>query len=640
MIEANLMFTPKLKAIAFILVIMLATAGLGAAQCTTVYNNIASDGVGNVHAWTVLTDNYTNLGSGCAPPLWVIYGFRHTYSTTVTITSPSHRVATNTGTGSQLGGSGTGSVRTDDYLPIGGETGPFLLSGSDSITCTAAGLFYSLGLAGTYTQPPVLNSVQVNGQPTATILAGSTGYLLLNGQYLLGLTSVLINGTGVRVTGIQFSNDTQIKASYQADATAQTGSDLVTVATVHGTSNPVPAFVTKLTLRSVGFTNNLTISQDYNGGLLPIANPVWYVTNQPSANGPVAYVQGKTMAAQAEFAMNHVPVTAIPGVRVEGDIPGLGKFIATGVTIPASSSVTVAMNANTALPAVTKVYTPMTVNWYVSQQGTACTSPSYLDCALAGSSANTVYVTLGTPTVNPIAQTYLYLGVAGGGATTPSQAFAYTWAKFSGPANVTTWDGRALSYYQQGVGFNGCATDALNLIEWKTGGSGQCGAFARLLMAALNVNGISSSFTTVKPLDSQTVMVVRDWTLGTPSHPDSAPYQYLLPLKVETSGLGMVPLPSPPVFGDLTSLSEIPGQNTSPPSEKVFGAHFIVKIDPAIAPPGQGPYFDPSYGVWYAGASDFEANAILGYAKFFSGDPVNTLRLRKKGGGVNISLVP
>jgi hypothetical protein len=52
----------------------------------------------------------------------------------------------------------------------------------------------------------------------------------------------------------------------------------------------------------------------------------------------------------------------------------------------------------------------------------------------------------------------------------------------------------------------------------------------------------------------------------------------------------------------------------SPPSEKMFGSHYIVKVDSSLVSFGQGSYFDPSYGVTYSDANDLEAKAIDGYA--------------------------
>jgi hypothetical protein len=75
----------------------------------------------------------------------------------------------------------------------------------------------------------------------------------------------------------------------------------------------------------------------------------------------------------------------------------------------------------------------------------------------------------------------------------------------------------------------------------------------------------------------------------------------------------------------LTSLSTLPGQNSSPPSEKVFAAHFIVKVTLTGITPS---YYDPSYGVTYVDASDFENKAVDGYLKRAAGDPSNVFRVQ------------
>jgi hypothetical protein len=77
----------------------------------------------------------------------------------------------------------------------------------------------------------------------------------------------------------------------------------------------------------------------------------------------------------------------------------------------------------------------------------------------------------------------------------------------------------------------------------------------------------------------------------------------------------MVPPQPGGIYGDVTSLNTLAGQNTSPPSEKMFGSHYIVKVNSSLYSFGQGPYFDPSYGVTYLDANDMELKAIDGYAK-------------------------
>lgn len=257
----------------------------------------------------------------------------------------------------------------------------------------------------------------------------------------------------------------------------------------------------------------------------------------------------------------------------------------------------------------------------------------------AGSTSSPVYVTLAQPagvSVTPIPLTEVKLAIGSGGATTQTTAFQNTWSQFSGPANVTGWDGRTLYYYKQGLGFSECPYDSKGILT-SSSGSGQCGSWAYLLQDSLAINGISSSFVTVTPTAAPW-MLVKDWTFSnTPSYPGNAPWIYNLTLVLENGGCcGMVPLPQGSVFGDLTSSSTIPGQNTAPPSEKAFNLHFIVKAPPGLSV--GGPYFDPSYGVTYSSACDFESKAIAGYAQQISG--TTNFYLEQPTGGCTVTLVP
>jgi hypothetical protein len=96
----------------------------------------------------------------------------------------------------------------------------------------------------------------------------------------------------------------------------------------------------------------------------------------------------------------------------------------------------------------------------------------------------------------------------------------------------------------------------------------------------------------------------------------------------------MVPKQANDTYGDLTSLSTLAGQNSSPPAEKFFGSHYIVQVDLTGVTPS---FYDPSYGVTYSGPDDFEDKAIVGYAKQASQDPDKVYRVKKSAGLHNIS---
>lgn len=305
----------------------------------------------------------------------------------------------------------------------------------------------------------------------------------------------------------------------------------------------------------------------------------------------------------------------------------------------------------------TQFLNPLNVTWSLVQ-GNSCSAPT--NCVSTGTSQNPLLVTLTTPTVStlgpivggsPLMLTYVTLAVANGGANDPKTAFANTWAQFSAsgagfvPANVTTWDGSALYYYPSGVGFQGCTRNAASLAE--SVGFGQCGSFQLLLASALQVNGITSTFVGAGTLLGENFMV-QYWTVTIPARiPAPAPrYSWILNLYGDWTGQvfgGMVP--PGPSFGDMVSLGPqgqegLPGQNTAQPSEKMFGSHYFLKVDTSVAPPGQGPYFDPSYGVWYSDETYFENNAVAYYIALMPNHPDPTQytlwAVRPKSGPTNI----
>ena len=406
---------------------------------------------------------------------------------------------------------------------------------------------------------------------------------------------------------------------------------LCTTTGVTAVSNIVKVkFTLGLKVKEVTFLDDIDIYEDQVGSAPKIMDPVWKDTNAPADNKPAAYVRSRTMKVTVKFEVNPVPMAPVSGVTIEGEIPGLGKFVKTGVTIPAAAEVIVSdITADTALPATTKFYDPMTINWRHMADGKSCP-----DCEADGSSANKVYVTLATPTQPQVYRTTLHFAVSNDGATTQGEAVSKTWDLIKGPANIKTWDGRLLYYYRPGVGFDMCATNELGLLT-RANGSGQCGSFTRLMMAALATNGVPSTFAVIEPTTAATKMVINNWDYVGQAFPGAPQYKWRLILNV---GDYMVPPKPGNIYGDLHSQTTLVGQNTAPPSEKVFDLHFVVHVSPGIT--GMNPYFDPSYGVQYSSAADLEMKAIKGYADSFLGDAPGVYRFRERGGAVGITITP
>jgi hypothetical protein len=213
---------------------------------------------------------------------------------------------------------------------------------------------------------------------------------------------------------------------------------------------------------------------------------------------------------------------------------------------------------------------------------------------------------------------------------------------------VTAWDNhRQLYYYKQGVPFSSCATDSVGLLT-EDGGSGQCGSWMYLLKDAMAVNGIAAQRVQVKPV-ARDAMLINTWGFSqNPTYPANAPFEYLFTPVIEASGdQGMVPPgtnPPPPNFGDLTNGIGVAGQNSTTPSEKFFGVHFIVEapttLDGAPTNPndiGGYLYFDPSYGVGYKDSCDFETKAVAAYADQIAGTN-NYYAEKPPANGCNVTL--
>lgn len=116
--------------------------------------------------------------------------------------------------------------------------------------------------------------------------------------------------------------------------------------------------------------------------------------------------------------------------------------------------------------------------------------------------------------------------------------------------------------------------------------------------------------------------LVGDWTFGTASYTNTPPYNWKLQFATNGPPADMVPRPSGDIYGDLTSLTTIEGQNTAPPSEKVFGNHRMLRYN--------GVYYDPSYGVTHVSINSFVDVAVDGYAYYQNGDPTTNFIIRTK----------
>jgi hypothetical protein len=508
---------------------------------------------------------------------------------------------------------------------------------------------------------PTVSSVQVSGQATNTIIAGTNGSISIYGSCLGGATSVQSDGSGLQFGPVSYTADGRVDVSFQTSSSASGGAHNVTVSTANGTngaSSAAQVFATSVSLQSFSFTNSVQYLRDCSTVFALIDQPTWpsgaIRCRQASnfAGDHAVYASGKTMQGTAVFALDPVPSQGVPGVYVQGTTAGYGTFTPTGsVSIQGGTATFSApVSSDTAFAArQTQFINPLNINWSVAQTGASCAG----GCVAAGASSNPVYVTLAdsvlpqflpanTTNPNPVMLTYVKLAVGNGGAYNQATALANTWAQFStgnGPANVTTWDDRSMQYYT--AGFPSCAFTAQTIVEnvdpnGAYSPSAQCGAFELLLESALAMNGIHSNRLTVTAAYQPTgpaewsKLVIKNWCFigttgcppGTPTYPTEPDWKYQLRLNLPDY---MVPTPAGGYGLDLTNLQGIQGQGengtTTPPYtplEKVFDSHFIAQI-PTLdgAPTAGNQYYDPSYGVTYPSEAGFESQAVAGYAYEF-----------------------
>ncbi|MCZ2152039.1 MAG: hypothetical protein LC126_30215, partial [Bryobacterales bacterium] len=188
---------------------------------------------------------------------------------------------------------------------------------------------------------PAVSGLQVNGQQTNTIIAGTSGFISLYGTCLGSATTVQVDGSGVGITSLQYTSDQQVNAFFQASSMAGGGTHNVTVTSVNGTSAPTAnsqVFLAKVTLQSFQFTNSVPYYRDCFGPNAPplISTPTWPAPNTavcPLSGTPyqsggdhAVYKSGDGMKGTAVFNLTPAPPMGVTGLNIEGVTSGAGTF--------------------------------------------------------------------------------------------------------------------------------------------------------------------------------------------------------------------------------------------------------------------------------------------------------------------------
>ncbi len=337
---------------------------------------------------------------------------------------------------------------------------------------------------------------------------------------------------------------------------------------------------------------------------LRIANVQVDVVGDITGDGP------KVRGTQSDgFALGPTTLSHVGGVRYEAN----------------NIDVTPEFPAN-----LTAFYDTFDIEWEVSRDG--------MTWEYAGTSSNPIYVCLANPNASPasgltVFRTLVHLACSNPGATDADTAVARTWSLLSGLV-ARTWDlTTPLYYYRTASTFSANGVDIAALLR---DGTGQCLSWAHLLQDAWTLNGIGvnsdsngCSYYTIATctLTGDSYFWVKTWS----SLPTSDDWFYF-----ESTSFDMIPYPSDGQYGHYddgggsTFKNEhtVPGQNSGSgaPSQKVFSNHQFVKYKSLS---GISTYFDPSYGVTYASASDFQAVAVSGFGNVIEGvPPISPTKMR------------
>ena len=331
-----------------------------------------------------------------------------------------------------------------------------------------------------------------------------------------------------------------------------------------------------VTIKELAFTGNNVVEKDTTGDF---TSPEW--VDGRADQSPVSYARNRKISFVAKFKVTVQPCRA-ESVDVKGSATfGSVALQWTGsITVnPSDSEVSVALSSDNPLENKVGIFESSDITWQMR--------PSNQSFSSAGTTRNTVYVTLNNPSGTKNFWTLLDVSCrAAAGETTESGVIAKSFVPISGRAITRKRDGHDLTYWNPNT--TTCTNTTLLLAS--ADGSGQCGSWAEFLIDMYRVHGITSAHkimivrTKAALATSTEGLLVKHWTFDHPPASAASAYTHWVPSQCRPG-------------------VHLPGQrNSSPPP--AFYNHFIVLAD--------GKFWDPSYGAgpiadqkaWENGAID------------------------------------
>jgi hypothetical protein len=329
----------------------------------------------------------------------------------------------------------------------------------------------------------------------------------------------------------------------------------------------------RLQLKSVTFSGGSDIDNDTFGdfptphflvGRAADASP----RVQRPAQFPYAITRATKLSAVAVFTVTQQPTTSESvTIDAEAVVAGTALQFHGSVTVNSSDTevTTPSFMSDVNLPNTILKVDPLTIDWFQT--------PCDVARHPAGSSTNTLYITLDTPTKSPLHWTLLEVSCAAASAeTTVTGLRTKSYAALQTRDIKRKRDNHDLTYW------NPQTTTAHNtqLLLAAADGSGQCGSWAEFLVDMWKSHGdngghkvgIASSIDDWLNSRNMSLFLVKNWRFDPPhpANPFTFHYEFLVKC-FETAG--------------------VPGQN-SPNPPPHFLNHFIVIAG--------GKFYDPSYG--------------------------------------------
>jgi len=343
-----------------------------------------------------------------------------------------------------------------------------------------------------------------------------------------------------------------------------------TVTTVHA----------RLQLKSLTFSGGSDIDNDAYGNFLTPHFLVGRAADasprvQLPAQFPYAITLATKLRAVAVFNVTQQP-TASESVTIDAEavVAGTTLRFRSSVTVnPSDTEVTTSsLMSDVNLPNTILKVDPLTINWFQT--------PCDVARRPAGSSANTFYITLDTPTTSALYWTLLEVSCTAASAeTTVTGLRSKSYAALRTLDIKRKRDNQDLTYWNP----RRPTASSIRSLLYSANGSGECGAWAEFLVDMWKSHGddgghkalISRSISDFRHRIRRRTMqffLVKNW-LFYPPHP-AVPEKFVYKLHlecIETPGVA--------------------GQN-SPNPPPAFKNHFIV-----IVPNVRGSkFYDPSYG--------------------------------------------